>query len=81
MATPLVEERVRAVVVSGPSEGQVVLLDPEVVSQAPTAEDESLQTLNAALETLNSTLDRFVAAVRASADDYATAAERMVGDS
>jgi hypothetical protein len=77
MAT-VTEERVSAVVISGPREGEVVLLGPEVVSQAPTAEDvESLTMLNKALDTLNATLDRFIAAIRASADNYATAAQRM----
>jgi uncharacterized protein YukE len=33
--------------------------------------------LNKALDTLNATLDRFIAAIRASADNYATAAQRM----
>ncbi|MCS6859694.1 MAG: hypothetical protein NZT92_05170 [Abditibacteriales bacterium] len=76
--TTVTEERVSAVVISGPRKGEVVLLDPEVVSQAPVAEDvESLTMLNKALDTLNVALDRFIAAIRASANDYAVAAQRM----
>ena len=76
MATELAEP-VRAVVVSGPSEGKVVLLDPEWVAHAPEASDDEFAALNEALRQLDSALDRFIGAVRASADDYAAAARRM----
>jgi hypothetical protein len=55
-----------------------VLLDPEVVSQAPAAADRTtLAAIEEALDRLNVTLDRFIAAVRNSADDYAAAAARL----
>ncbi len=73
-------DRVGAMVMSGPREGEVVLLDPEVVSQAPPAEDaEALELLNSALDTLNTALDRLISSVRTSADDYAAASARMEG--
>jgi hypothetical protein len=76
--TPTTETRVEAVVISGPREGDIVLLDPEVVSQAPVAEETAMLTvLDEALDRLNATLDRFVAAIRSSADDYAAAATRL----
>jgi hypothetical protein len=72
------KEGVGAVVLSGPREGEVVLLDPEVVSQAPEAEDgAALAILNEALDTLNASLDRLVTSINRSADDYLAAAERM----
>jgi hypothetical protein len=72
------DDRIGAVVMSGPREGEVVLLDPEVVLQAPSADDvDALAVLNTALDSLNTALDRFIAAVKTSADDYASAAERL----
>jgi hypothetical protein len=76
--TPTTEKHVEAVVITGSREGDVVLLDADVVSRAPAAEDPAmLAMLDEALDRLNSALDRFVAAVRDSADDYAAAAERL----
>jgi hypothetical protein len=75
---PAREQPVEAVIVSGAREGDVVLLDPEVVSRAPAAEDPAaLALLNSALDRLNTSLDRFVAAVCQSADEYAGAADRL----
>ncbi|MBI3921209.1 MAG: hypothetical protein HY318_07315 [Armatimonadetes bacterium] len=71
-------EAVSAVVISGMREGEVLLLDPRVVSQAPTAEGvESIVLLNDALDTLNAALDRWISGTRASAHDYVAAAERL----
>jgi hypothetical protein len=80
LLTQTAEERVGAVVISGPREGEVVLLDPDVISQAPSAHEmESITTLNSALDDLNAALDRFLVALKASADDYAAASARLEG--
>jgi hypothetical protein len=52
--------------------------DPEAGARLENAMDEgSLISLNAALDHLNEMLDRFIDLVRASADDYSAAADRM----
>jgi hypothetical protein len=73
-----VSEPVGAVVISGPRQGEVVLLDPDVVLQAAPAEElESITALNEELDRLNAVLDRFLQAVKTSADDYKAAAKRL----
>jgi len=71
------EESIGAIVLSGPREGEVVLLDPEVVAQAPAADALHAVPLNDALDALNAALERLIASVRTSADDYAEAVRRI----
>jgi hypothetical protein len=79
--TEATKERVGAVLLSGAREGEIVLLDPEVVAAAEsTADQAALGSLGEALDHLNAVLDRFIAAVRASADEYAAAADRLEQD-
>ncbi len=43
MAQTMTEERIGAVIMAGPRQGEVVLLEPDIVANAPTAEDEELE--------------------------------------
>lgn len=77
MAQTMTEERVSAVIVSGSRQGEVVLLEPDVAANAPTADDTELaEKFHSALTDLPSALDRLIKAVKASADDYETMVRR-----
>jgi hypothetical protein len=79
--TQIAEDKGGAVVLSGPCEGEVVLLDPEVVSQAPEDEEgAALALLNEALDTLNASLDRLIAGIQTNIDHYTAAAARLERD-
>ncbi|MCS6862272.1 MAG: hypothetical protein NZT92_18360 [Abditibacteriales bacterium] len=77
MAQTMTEERIGAVIMTGPRQGEVVLLEPDVVANAPTAKDEELEEkFKAALADLRVALDRLIAAVKTSADDYEAMVDR-----
>ena len=71
-------ERVEVMVMSGPREGEVLLLPSDVVSEAPgLASEAGLEQLGAALDQLSEVLERFTDRVRESAASYSAAADRL----